>query len=73
MVEKETKRTGFVKNQKLKGVKRLMFFSVSNREVEVKLLDELQSNRFNGKSQYTFITRRDSLSRVVNNSARLTQ
>lgn len=60
-------------NKKLKGVKRHSFFSVSHREIEVKLLDELHSNRFNGKSQDTFITRRDSLSRVVNNSARLTQ
>ncbi|WP_052312584.1 IS200/IS605 family accessory protein TnpB-related protein [Geminocystis herdmanii] len=61
-------------SKKLKSVKRHSFFnSVSNREVEVKLLDELHSDRFNGKSQDTFITRRDSLSRVVNNSVRLTQ
>ena len=59
--------------RKLFGIKRHSFFSVSNREVEVKLLDELHSNRFNGKSQDTFTARRDSLSRVVNNSARLTQ
>lgn len=60
--------------KKLKSVKRHSFFnSVSNTEVEVKLLDELHSDRFNGKSQDTFITRRNSLSRVVNNSVRLTQ
>ncbi|WP_017293931.1 IS200/IS605 family accessory protein TnpB-related protein [Geminocystis herdmanii] len=44
-------------NKKLKGVKRHSFFSVSNREVEVKLLDELHSNRFNSKSKDTFTAR----------------
>jgi hypothetical protein len=60
-------------SKKLKGVKCHSFFSVPNRKVEVKRLDELLCNRFNGKSLDTSITRRDSLSRVVNNSARLTQ
>jgi IS605 OrfB family transposase len=44
-------------SKKLKGVKRHSFFSVPNREVEVKPLDELLCNRFNSKSLDTSITR----------------
>jgi IS605 OrfB family transposase len=45
-------------SKKLKGIKRHSFFnSVSNREVEVKLLDELHCNRFSSKSQDAFTAR----------------
>jgi IS605 OrfB family transposase len=56
-------------NKKLKGVKRHSFFSVSNREVEVKLLNRLHCNKFDSKSQDTSIARRDSLSRILDLSA----
>jgi IS605 OrfB family transposase len=56
-------------SKKLKGVKRHSFFSVSNREVEVKLLNRLHCNKFDSKSQDTSIARRDSLSRILDLSA----
>jgi len=56
-------------NKKLKGRKRHGFFSVANREVVVKPLDEY-NNRFNGKSKDTSTVRRDSLPPILDSTVR---
>ena len=55
-------------NKKLKGRRRHSFFnSVTNSEIEVKLLDE-SKDRSSGKSRDTSIARRDSLPRILDSA-----
>ena len=57
-------------NKKLKGRRRHSFFnSVTNSEIEVKLLDESQ-DRSNGKSFDTSIARRESLPQILDSTVR---